>query len=93
MSVSFLNIKKALHLTCPMLPLTNEDYLDLFVNNHDNTNLYKVPCVFQIMTIPAHIKSQLHDISRPEDSKVEGWGVRELTQFVFTVGDITRPDK
>ena len=27
-----------------------------------------------------------------KDSKIEGQGVRELAQFVFTVGDVTRPD-
>ena len=28
-----------------------------------------------------------------KDYKIKGKGVRELTQFVFTVGDVTRPDK
>ena len=28
-----------------------------------------------------------------KDSIIEGQGVGELTQFLFTVGDVTRPDK
>ena len=33
------------------------------------------------------------DLTYGKDSKIEGWGVRELMQFVFTVGDVTQPDK
>ena len=33
------------------------------------------------------------EINKCKDSKIEGLGVRELAQFVFTLGDVTQPDK